>query len=368
MANNTPATITKNQTLSPVENLAVADVQGTTSGTAINAVNTSATVGPQSTVGQQLMPGLNANTTSSGTSAAGLIVPGGDCQVIITNKNHSAVEWADAKLSGAFLGEVRMLSDSDPLLPSGWIRCDGQILSVSGYAALGAKLGNKYGGDGTTTFGIPDLNAVHTSGRFAPLTYIMATESCATSPTGDPVIVPGGSGVPIGTIISFGGTIQAVIRLKSQGWYLCNGQSVPLVGVDLANFNDAVGTTYGTYSAPNGVVLPDLQGYFLRGVSGSSGKDPDAANRIASGPNSVGISPIGSKQEDAFQGHWHNLRADPKLTPAVTGLAVSIELAIGKPTGWATDPAQDDLGSGSPRTSAETRPKNAYVYWLIKVW
>lgn len=41
--------------------------------------------------------------------------------------------------------------------PSGWIPCQGQILPVPPYQALASLLGNTYGGDGTTTFGLPDL-------------------------------------------------------------------------------------------------------------------------------------------------------------------------------------------------------------------
>lgn len=41
--------------------------------------------------------------------------------------------------------------------PQGWAFCDGQLLSISGNDALFALLGTIYGGDGRTTFGLPDL-------------------------------------------------------------------------------------------------------------------------------------------------------------------------------------------------------------------
>jgi len=41
--------------------------------------------------------------------------------------------------------------------PSGWVRCDGRLLSTSEYDALFSLLGTFYGGDGRTTFGVPDL-------------------------------------------------------------------------------------------------------------------------------------------------------------------------------------------------------------------
>lgn len=41
--------------------------------------------------------------------------------------------------------------------PSGWMFCNGQTLSVSQYQALFAIIGNVYGGNGTTTFQLPNL-------------------------------------------------------------------------------------------------------------------------------------------------------------------------------------------------------------------
>jgi microcystin-dependent protein len=41
--------------------------------------------------------------------------------------------------------------------PTGWARCDGQLLSISQNTALFSLLGTTYGGDGRTTFAVPDL-------------------------------------------------------------------------------------------------------------------------------------------------------------------------------------------------------------------
>ncbi len=44
-----------------------------------------------------------------------------------------------------------------PFAPQGWALCDGQLLAVSQNDALFSLLGTIYGGDGRTTFGLPDL-------------------------------------------------------------------------------------------------------------------------------------------------------------------------------------------------------------------
>ncbi|RSK42376.1 phage tail protein [Hymenobacter perfusus] len=55
----------------------------------------------------------------------------------------------------AFLGEIRLMGFS--YAPKGWLFCQGQLLSVSANQALFSLLGTMYGGDGRTTFALPDL-------------------------------------------------------------------------------------------------------------------------------------------------------------------------------------------------------------------
>lgn len=54
-----------------------------------------------------------------------------------------------------YLGEVRLFGGN--YAPQDWVICDGRLLSVSQYQALYAVLGTRYGGDGVSTFGVPDL-------------------------------------------------------------------------------------------------------------------------------------------------------------------------------------------------------------------
>ena len=54
-----------------------------------------------------------------------------------------------------FLGEVIMFGGN--FAPRNWAFCEGQLLLISQYSALFSILGTTYGGDGQTTFGLPDL-------------------------------------------------------------------------------------------------------------------------------------------------------------------------------------------------------------------
>lgn len=58
-------------------------------------------------------------------------------------------------MSSPYIGEIRMFGGN--FAPLGWSFCDGSILPISSYTALFSLLGTTYGGDGTTTFALPDL-------------------------------------------------------------------------------------------------------------------------------------------------------------------------------------------------------------------
>lgn len=65
-------------------------------------------------------------------------------------------------MSEPYIGEIRMFAGT--FAPQGWAFCDGQLLAVSSNDALFSLLGTTYGGDGETTFALPDLRgrvAVH---------------------------------------------------------------------------------------------------------------------------------------------------------------------------------------------------------------
>lgn len=61
-----------------------------------------------------------------------------------------------------FIAQIIMFAGN--FAPRGWALCDGQLLSISTHSALFSILGTTYGGDGRSTFGLPDLrgrSAVH---------------------------------------------------------------------------------------------------------------------------------------------------------------------------------------------------------------
>ncbi|MBA5605949.1 phage tail protein [Duganella sp. FT3S] len=54
-----------------------------------------------------------------------------------------------------FVAEIRMFAGNFP--PQGWAMCDGQLMPIAQNTALFSLLGTTYGGDGRSTFALPDL-------------------------------------------------------------------------------------------------------------------------------------------------------------------------------------------------------------------
>lgn len=61
-------------------------------------------------------------------------------------------------MSVPFLGEIRIFAGGATNLPQGWALCAGQSLAIADYQALYSLLGILYGGDGISTFRLPDLS------------------------------------------------------------------------------------------------------------------------------------------------------------------------------------------------------------------
>jgi hypothetical protein len=153
-------------------------------------------------------------------------------------------------------------------------------------------------------------------------------------------------GVPSGAVMAYAGaTIPA-------GWMLCDGAAVSRTGAT-ADLFAAIGTAWGSGNGSTTFNLPDMRGLFLRGVDGSAGKDPDTSTRTASNPGGNTGNAVGSVQGDELESHSHTISGVG--SQALAGLGLASLLSPG----------------GASATNAtggqETRPKNAYVYYIIKL-
>ena len=58
-------------------------------------------------------------------------------------------------MADPFVGEIRIFGFN--FAPTGWAQCNGQLLPISQNTALFSLLGTNFGGDGRTTFALPNL-------------------------------------------------------------------------------------------------------------------------------------------------------------------------------------------------------------------
>ncbi len=183
------------------------------------------------------------------------------------------------------------------------------------------------------------------------------------------------NGVPVGTIVAFGGDKNNVPK----GWLLCDGSSV--LQDEYKQLYKAIGGAWG--ESGSSFNLPDLRGRFLRGVDGGSGNDPDAGFRTASNSGGNTNDKVGTLQDDAFVKHNHDATCEKAGAHTHNFKVYNANLDH---DGGATEGSPRDDGDGAyydnglvlpagehdhvinihDRGGNETRPKNAAVYYIIK--
>jgi len=73
--------------------------------------------------------------------------------ILLTIIGLSSIDTVNAQEN--FIGEIKLVGYN--FAERGWAKCEGQLLSIASNTALFSLIGTTYGGDGRTTFGLPDL-------------------------------------------------------------------------------------------------------------------------------------------------------------------------------------------------------------------
>jgi microcystin-dependent protein len=152
-----------------------------------------------------------------------------------------------------------------------------------------------------------------------------------------------------GTIVMWGGTINDI----PTGWLYCDGSSVSQT--TFPELFSAIGNNFGVNPPKGSFYLPDLRGRFIRGVDDGSGRDPDVNSRTDMQNPNLDSSTVGSVQSHALQDHTHSYTT----FPFTSGNIASGEV-------WAQGPANTGPVEPPAQVSTETRPINAYLYFIIK--
>jgi microcystin-dependent protein len=167
-----------------------------------------------------------------------------------------------------YLGDVRMISFAS--VPDGWVPCRGQLLPIEQNRALFSLLGTAYGGDGRTTFALPDLPGVpcrpsdarHIDEKDVEAPGMQTLNYCiclhGDVPSAETQSEASEAGRREGdsrTIHAYVGEIRAMpYSFAPSGWALCDGRSIQRAG------NEALLSQFGNQGGDDSekVSLPKL--------------------------------------------------------------------------------------------------------------
>lgn len=151
--------------------------------------------------------------------------------------------------------------------------------------------------------------------------------------------------VPSGTVVAYGGTSAPT------GWLMCDGSAYNRVSY--SSLYTVINVFHGNGDGTTTFNVPDYRGRFLRGVDGTAGIDPDKGTRPAMATGGNSGNAVGSIQNDELKSHQHTY--DESTNDGSTS-------RVAKTGGAAQGSPFTALAGGN-----ETRPKNAYVNYIIKI-
>jgi microcystin-dependent protein len=171
----------------------------------------------------------------------------------------------------------------------------------------------------------------------------------------------------VGSVINFMGKVvfdqnTQTYNIDAWGWTVCDGRKLEKAKYPELYF--MIGDIYG--SDDTTFNLPDLRGYFLRGVSKEEDKASTENRKAASDKGEV--NGVGSTQEFALQTHVHTYDkpnnpmppSGDKGAPCVSAITPNTETSAPIESKLSPPPAPLNV------SEYETRPSNVFVYFIIK--
>lgn len=152
--------------------------------------------------------------------------------------------------------------------------------------------------------------------------------------------------VPVASVMAYTGDTAPA------GYLLCDGSAVSRT--TYATLYAVVGNRHGSGDGSTTFRLPNYRGLFLRGRANGSGNDPDRASRIAMNAGGATGDNVGSYQADEFKTHNH-----------IMEIGYGGSNSASRASGAGSSVYQNDDATNS-NGGNETRPKNAYVNYIIK--
>lgn len=286
---------------------------------------------------------------------AALVYPTADGtanQVVITN-GLGSLTFADAVMKTSDTGSAVMptgtTAERDGSPQEGYVRFntdDGVVETYDGsnWGAVGATSATQVSYDnsasGLTATDVQDAIDEVVDEKQDTLVSgvnIKTVNSTSLLGSGDLLI----QGVPTGAVSYFSSSSAPT------GWLKSNGAAISRT--TYSALFAAIGTTFGAGDGSTTFNVPDLRGEFMRGWDDGRGVDSGRG--------------FGTAQADAFQGHRHRILLYPGS--AVVGPKSGDNTPQYQVDDGVLDPITDGV-NGTPRTAAETRPRNIALLACIK--
>jgi len=281
--------------------------------------------------------------------------------------NHLNLIQAFLKRLQDFLGYGGLLNDKFGLViptgvmweypgltaPAGYLLCNGKEYLRAGadYAALFAVIGTRYGTRHANYFNVPDRRGSFTRGYSKIPTVFFDPEKVDTGDdsiifndqefyrSGFPVRFTTSDTLPAPLVIN---TTYFLEHSGGDNFRMCTSRINAIAGIHI-NL-----TTVGAGNSAVGSYLQDDGSSRLKlTIGGSDGED------------------LGSYQEDAFQGHWHQFQQFASNGGGGTTRRVINTKVAGTVDDLVKDAVTDSI-NGTPKTTKETRPRNVNVNYIIK--
>jgi len=275
------------------------------------------------------------SATTGGTFGGGLTVAGN----VSLPDNYKAIFGTGSDLQVYHTGSVSVISEQG----TGDLNVQTNGANIALLGNGGSEYMANFASDGAVTLYHNNAAKIATTASGISVTGTVA----ATAFTGDGSGLTGlGGGVPAGSVIYHAANTAPTGFLKADG-----------AAVSRSTYSDlftAIGTTFGVGDGSSTFNVPDLRGEFPRGWDDSRGVDSGRS--------------FGSAQTDAMQGHRHNTTLNGNYFKNDGGVGPGPNAWTDQPSGGQTktgDPTTDG-SNGTPRTAAETRPRNIALLACIK--
>lgn len=278
---------------------------------------------------------LKFATVGSVASAGSVSSLGGLTGALLLGPGLTTISGTTIQDDPAMIGEVRQVAFNR--VPTNFLAADGSSISRSSFALLFAQL--------VVSSVVNITNAspavvTWTSNKLFNNDPILLTGTLPSGlSTATKYYVKGLSGNNFNLSLTPGG---AAINTTTAGTGTFTAFNAPWEGTAIGN-----GTTTFT--------LPNLNGQFIRGVDNGASVDTNRS--------------FGTAELDAFQGHRHSASGSVNLAVSPSVSAGGIPVVASSPSTAVTvtvlDPTTDTI-NGTPRTAAETRPRNQALLYVIR--